>query len=134
LPIPAGPEISCRSSPVESPAEKRVQLRDAARYLTGLEGGFVLRCDEAREDDEAASHDAELMKPLAECNATELEDLEPPMPNPVVARNAFEPERPVRDALELEVAVLGGQVIEHHRRALKVVADPFEVQDLPSMA
>ena len=46
----------------------------------------------------------------------------------------FEPERAVRDALELEIAMLCGLIVEHHHRALQLVEEPFQVQDLPSMA
>src|SRR5262249_45321640 len=119
------PHDQRRSSPLKASAENRVQLGDAARHLARLELRLVLRRDEAWKNDDAACHDAEIMKPLAIRDAAKLQYSKPPVPNDVVARKLFEPQRPVRDALELEVAMQCGEVVEHNYRAPQAVEEPF---------
>ena len=133
LPVPAAPTISVlvpSSSPPPSRASSSGRL--TCQLVPGR-GLAVFRGDQPREDHDAAPPDDIVVIAAAKLHAAILDDPETPALRPVLGVELLQQERPVRDALHLQIAVGGGQVVQQQHGALAGGKELLERQDLPTI-
>jgi hypothetical protein len=101
-----------RSSP---PAQQRVEARVAAAELVNRVGVAVLGRDQARKHRQAAAADDVVVVAAAEMRAAHLDHPQAPALAAVDGRELLEADHRVAEAVQVEVVLLGGEVVEEER-------------------
>ena len=117
---------------LEPAAEQRIEGADPALEAPRHVQAPVIRGDEAREDHQAAAADGEVVVAALEGRSAVLGHLQAPALRAVLGRQLLEQQHAVGDALDLQVLLGGGAVVEQQHRAAATREDLLERQDLPA--
>ena len=119
---------------MQAAAGEPVELRDAALRRLGVERPVVLGGHQARENLEPAGADHEVVEAAAERPAAHLEHAQAAALGAVFLRHVLERDHAVRQAVQLQVVVGGGAVVEQQHRALLADEELLERQHLAPVA
>ena len=89
-----------------------------------------LRRDKPREDFQAAGLDHEVVEPAAEVDAAHLDDAQAAAFGSVFRRKVLEADHAVREAAQLQVAVVRRAIVEQQHRAMSPDEELFQAQNL----
>src|SRR5665213_646621 len=119
-------------------------LQPAAQHLvqgdvtTGgelpVETAMVFRRDQAREDAQAAGVDDEVVIAATEVDAAHLDHADTAALGAVVHCELLQKDHAVGDGVQLQVVLLGGEVVEQDDGALALGEEVFQGQDLAAVA
>src|SRR5215510_3654786 len=90
--------------------------------------------NQPREHFETAACDAEIVVAAAEIHAAILEHAQAPPVSAVFGDLLLEADHPVRDALHLQAALAGGQIIQQEHGAAATGEEVLEREHLPPVA
>ncbi len=102
---------------------------DFTPHRAGMCGG-----DKARIDRQPARADRKIVVAAAVADAAHLHDAQPAAFRAKARSGLFERDHAVRDAVQLQVAGLGGPVVEHQHRAGPARKEVLQGQYLPAVA